>query len=70
MVKWWAPKLACEAIQQCLLSHGHSGYSKDLPHQQRHRDIFGFQIGDGTAQIMKLIIAREKIGRIAVQYQN
>jgi len=26
------------------------------------------EIGDGTAQIMKLIIARERIGRIAVQY--
>jgi cyclohexanecarboxyl-CoA dehydrogenase len=70
MVKWWAPKLSCEAIQQCLLSHGHSGYSLDLPHQQRLRDILGLQIGDGTAQIMKLIIAREKVGRIAVQYQN
>jgi 2-hydroxycyclohexanecarboxyl-CoA dehydrogenase len=26
------------------------------------------EIGDGTAQIMKLIIAREKAGRVAVQY--
>ncbi|MBT6276817.1 MAG: cyclohexanecarboxyl-CoA dehydrogenase [Chromatiales bacterium] len=68
MCKWWAPKIACEIIEQCLLSHGHSGYSMDLPHQQRMRDIFGFQIGDGTAQIMKLIIAREKAGRMAVQY--
>jgi len=28
----------------------------------------GLEIGDGTAQIMKLIIAREKAGRAAVQY--
>ena len=28
----------------------------------------GLEIGDGTAQIMKLIIARERIGRVAVQY--
>lgn len=70
MCKWWAPKLAVEAIQQCLLSHGHAGYSLDLPFQQRMRDILGLQIGDGTAQIMKLIIAREKAGRVAVQYQK
>jgi cyclohexanecarboxyl-CoA dehydrogenase len=28
----------------------------------------GLEIGDGTAQIMKLIVAREKVGRVAVQY--
>ena len=32
------------------------------------RDVLGLQIGDGTAQIQKMIIAREKIGRIAVPY--
>lgn len=68
MCKWWAPKVAHDAIQQCLLTHGHSGYSTDLPHQQRMRDVFGLQIGDGTAQIMKLVIARERVGRIALQY--
>ena len=68
MCKWWAPKIACEIIQDCLLLHGHSGYSSDLPHQQRLRDVLGLQIGDGTAQIMKMIIAREKAGRVAVPY--
>jgi len=68
MVKWWVPKLAHDAIHQCLLTHGHAGYSKDLPFQQRMRETLGLQIGDGTAQIMKLIVARERVGRIAVQY--
>lgn len=68
MVKWWAPKLACDIIQQCLITHGHSGYSTDLPHQQRLRDVLGLQIGDGTAQIQKMIISREKVGRVAVPY--
>jgi cyclohexanecarboxyl-CoA dehydrogenase len=40
----------------------------NLPHQQRLRDVMGLEIGDGTAQIMKLIIAREKVGRLAVQH--
>jgi cyclohexanecarboxyl-CoA dehydrogenase len=59
MCKWWAPKLSCEIIQQCLLSHGHGGYGSDYPFAQRYRDVFGLQIGDGTAQIMKMIIARQ-----------
>lgn len=68
MVKWLGPKTAVEAIHQCLLTFGHYGWSLDLPHQQRLRDVMGLEIGDGTAQIMKLIIARERVGRIAVQY--
>jgi len=68
MVKWWAPKVAFDIIHACLLSHGHMGYSREMPHQQRLRDVLGLQIGDGTAQIQKMIIARERIGRIAVPY--
>ena len=68
MCKWYGPKTACEVIHQCLLTQGHYGYVKGSPHQQRYRDVLGLQIGDGTAQIMKLIIAREKVGRLAVQY--
>ncbi len=68
MCKWWAPKLAFDIIHRCLLTHGHYGYSTDTPHQQRMRDVMGLQIGDGTEQIMKMIISRERIGRIAVPY--
>ncbi len=68
MVKWWAPKVAFDIIHQCLLTHGHYGYTKELPLEQRLRDVLGLQIGDGTAQIQKMIIAREKVGRIAVPY--
>lgn len=63
MCKWWGPKLAYDIVNSCLLMHGHGGYSKDLPFEQRMRDLLGLQIGDGTAQIMKLVIARQKAGR-------
>jgi len=66
MVTWLGPKTAVEVIRQYLLSFGHHGWSIDLPHQQRLRDVMGLEIGDGTAQIM--IIARERVGRVAVQY--
>lgn len=62
MAKWWAPKLAFEIVHHCLIAHGHSGYSRELPFEQRLRDVLGLQIGDGTANIMKMIIARRKTG--------
>ncbi len=68
MCKWWAPQVAFDTIHRCLLTHGHYGYTRDLPHQQRLRDVLGLQIGDGTDQIQKLVIAREKVGRVAVPY--
>jgi len=68
MCKWWPPKIAAQIIHQCLLTHGHYGYTTDLPHQQRWRDVIGIQIGDGTEQIMKMIVTRERIGRMALQY--
>lgn len=66
MTKWWPPLLAYEAIHACLLIHGHAGYADDLPFQQRLRDVLGLHIGDGTAHIMKNIIARERAGRAAI----
>ena len=63
MTKWWGPKLAVETIHQCLLFHGHYGYTDELPFEQRMRDVIGLEIGDGTAEVMKTIIARELMGR-------
>ena len=65
MCKWWAPKLAYDTVHQCLLMLGHAGYDRG-PMEQRLRDVLGFQIGDGTAQIMKTVIARARAGRGAV----
>ena len=65
MCKWWAPQLAYDCIHQCLLMFGHGGYDRG-PMEQRLRDVLGFQIGDGTAQIMKTVVARTRAGRQAV----
>src|SRR6202035_2783544 len=66
--KWLGPELAADVLHQCLLLHGHLGFSRDLPHQQRMRDVIGLEIGDGTAQIMKTLVAREIIGQLARGY--
>jgi cyclohexanecarboxyl-CoA dehydrogenase len=68
MVKWWVPKLAVDIIHQCLLLHGHYGYTDELPFGQRMRDVIGLEIGDGTAEVMKLIVARELMGRESLPY--
>ncbi|MGB4766611.1 MAG: cyclohexanecarboxyl-CoA dehydrogenase [Rugosibacter sp.] len=65
MCKWWGPKLAYDVVHQCLLTMGHGGFDRGVM-EQRLRDVLGFQLGDGTAQIMKTIIARARVGRGAV----
>ncbi|MFZ0888356.1 MAG: hypothetical protein WA005_07885 [Candidatus Binataceae bacterium] len=35
---------------------------------RRLRDVIGLEIGDGTAQIMKLVVARELLGKAARSY--
>jgi cyclohexanecarboxyl-CoA dehydrogenase len=63
--KWLGPKVSREAIHTCLLLNGHYGYTKELPIEQRLRDVIGLEIGDGTAQIQKLVISRSLMGRDA-----
>ena len=63
MAKFWAPKLATEVIHQCLLTIGHVAYSSEAPIGQRLRDVIGLEIGDGTAQVPKLVISRHLLGR-------
>jgi cyclohexanecarboxyl-CoA dehydrogenase len=63
MVKWWCPRIAFTIIHECLIMHGHYGYSKDLPLEQYLRDSILTEIGDGTPEIMKLIISRDLLGR-------
>jgi cyclohexanecarboxyl-CoA dehydrogenase len=62
MVKWFAPLAAVEATHQALLTSGHAGYSRDLAHGQRLRDVIGLELGDGTAQIAQLVVARRILG--------
>ncbi len=68
MTKWYGPQQAGRAIHDCLLLHGNSGYSTDLPFEQRARDVLAVEIADGTAQIQKLIVARELYGRQFLPY--
>jgi cyclohexanecarboxyl-CoA dehydrogenase len=65
MVKWWATEVSLEAIRDCIVLHGHTGYSEELPLQAMLRDVAGLEIGEGTPQIQKLVIARSILGKDA-----
>ena len=68
MCKWFSPIVAREAIHDALLIHGHVAYSEEHPLEQRLRDAIGYELADGTAEIMKIIVARELIGKESRPY--
>jgi cyclohexanecarboxyl-CoA dehydrogenase len=68
MCKWFCPQVAVRIIHDSLLIHGHFGYAEDYPIQQYLRDAIGFELADGSAEIMKVIIARELLGREFLPY--
>ena len=63
MTKWLGPKYAAEAIHAVIRMFGWPGYSSEMHHELRMKDVMGLEIGDGTPEIMKAIIARETFGR-------
>lgn len=66
MSGWWCPRIAYQVIHHALQVHGHSGYSEDYPFGQMLQDVIAFEMISGTEQILKLIIGKETIGRLAV----
>lgn len=68
-VKWLGPKYSVEAIHECLLLNGHYAYTKEMPLEQRLRDVIGLEIGDGTAQANQMVIAKDIIGKEFKTYQ-
>jgi cyclohexanecarboxyl-CoA dehydrogenase len=51
-----------------LLLHGNYGYAQEYGMEQRLRDVMAVEIADGTAQVQKIIIARERFGSGFVPY--
>ena len=69
MVKWLAPHAAVQAIHGCMILNGWMGYDNSMPYAQRLRDVIGLEIGDGTPEIMKGVVAREIFGREYISYR-
>lgn len=70
MIKWWVPEVATRCVHDCIILHGHVGWSEEMPLQQLLRDVSSLEIGDGTPQIQKLVVAREILGRQYLPYDR
>lgn len=68
MVKWMAPQYSVEAIHDCLILHGHYGYTQEFPVEQRLRDVMGIELGDGSASACKIVISRDVFGKEFLPY--
>jgi len=59
MAKLYASEAATRACNQALQIHGGYGYMKDYPVERYLRDAKICEIGEGTSEIQRLIIARQ-----------
>jgi alkylation response protein AidB-like acyl-CoA dehydrogenase len=62
MAKLYASEVATRACNQALQIHGGYGYMKDYPVERYLRDAKVCEIGEGTSEIQRLIIARQLLG--------
>lgn len=59
MAKLYASEAATRACNQALQIHGGYGYMKDYPVERYLRDAKICEIGEGTSEIQRLLIARQ-----------
>lgn len=58
LAKWMAVEVALTAIDHAIQFHGGRGYSRELPHEQRWRDVRSGSIAHGPSEVMRLVAAR------------
>ena len=58
MAKLFASEVCGEVAMEAMRVHGGVGYTKDLPVERYYRDAPLMIIGEGTNEIMKLVIAK------------
>ena len=59
LAKWMAVEDGLRAIDHAIQFHGGRGYSQDLPHEQRWRDVRSGGIAHGSSEIMLVVAAHE-----------
>lgn len=55
-------EIALEACDEAMRAHGALGYSRDVDLGDRVRDLMGLRIADGTTDVMRMTVVREKYG--------
>jgi alkylation response protein AidB-like acyl-CoA dehydrogenase len=59
MAKLFASESANWVTDKAIQIHGGMGYCRDVPVERMHRDAKLMEIGEGTSEIQRLVIARE-----------
>jgi len=68
--KLTAPLLALEIVRNAMMHHGAYAFTKDCDLEMAFRGLMSYVVGaEGGANIMRLIIAREYVGDIAIPYR-
>jgi alkylation response protein AidB-like acyl-CoA dehydrogenase len=61
--KLWAAQAGMRACDRALQIHGGYGYTREFPVERALRDCKLCEIGEGTNEVQRMVIARELIGR-------
>jgi glutaryl-CoA dehydrogenase (non-decarboxylating) len=62
IAKYFAGEAAVRAAGWAMEIHGGMGYSLELPVEKYYRDSKLYQVGEGTANVMRLLIADDALG--------
>jgi len=64
MAKVFATEMAEKVCRDAIQIHGGYGYSREFPVERIYRDARLMSIGEGTSEIMRLVIARHLLGGV------
>ena len=59
MAKLFASEVGNWVTDKAIQIHGGMGYCRDVPVERMHRDVKLMEIGEGTSEIQRMVIARE-----------
>jgi alkylation response protein AidB-like acyl-CoA dehydrogenase len=59
MAKLYASKIAVDVARDAVQVHGGYGYIEEFPVCRHYRDAKILEIGEGTSEVMRILIARE-----------
>lgn len=59
MAKLFASETAMDAARDAVQIHGGYGYTREYPVERYFRDAKMLEIGEGTSEILRLVISRQ-----------
>jgi alkylation response protein AidB-like acyl-CoA dehydrogenase len=70
MAKLYSSEIAIQVANEAIQIFGGYGYMKDYPVEKYYRDAKLGTIGEGTSEIIRMIIARDVIKKYAIEVEG